>query len=422
MCEEYNTNFVEMKQSIKNIDASDSKNLHSYVERYLPPKSFEKKEFGEVFTPLTLVEEMLSAIEKHADKYFWKNPNMKILDPAAGIGNFPLIAFEKLMVGLTSKIPNKNKRKKHILENMLYMIELNPPNVRLMRKIFGGKKYKLNIVKGDALDNKTYKQLLSLTGETELKFDIIMENPPYQNGKNSNFYVYFIKAAKILLKPTGKLLFLTPNRFLIPDHLANDALLQMNPIFAKHTVTDMKVSTIIGYFLAINESYEGKTLCAFESNKLKFINLHKPTPTSVSDYAVKKISDKILSLKLSKLAFQSTKPSGDYIFIKRQWERYSPSKPDGGGSHVFSVSEIEHDGRYLAVTSKKHKKWLIWYLTRCKVTRFITAIYATSMNVPPFLWKSIPYPNKIEDMSDVMITDEFALKPNEITVIDMITK
>ena len=89
---------------------------------------------------------------------------------------------------------------------------------------------------------------------------------------------------------------------------------------------------------------------------------------------------------------------------------------------MFSVSEIEHDGRYLAVTSKKQKKWLIWYLTRCKITRFITAIYATSMNVPPFLWKSIPYPNKIEDMSDVMIIDEFALKPNEITVIDMITK
>jgi hypothetical protein len=28
-----------------------------------------------------------------------------------------------------------------------------------------------------------------------------------------------------------------------------------------------------------------------------------------------------------------------------------------------------------------------WYLTRSKVIRFITKIYASSINVPPFLWK-----------------------------------
>jgi hypothetical protein len=398
--------------------------LHAYIESKLPPKDLEKKQFGEVFTPLTLVNEMLDAVAKYGDMGIWSNPNLKILDPAAGIGNFPLVAYEKLMAGLprTKGLKTDEERRRHILENMLYMVELNGNNVRLMKKIFGGDKYKLNIVKGDFLEDKTHKKLLNMLGTKELEFDLVMGNPPYQNGKNSNFYVYFIKTANALLKPKGKLSFLTPNRFLIPDHLANDALLQMNPVFAKHTVTDMNVSTIIGYFLATNENYERKTLCEFASNKVKFINLHNPTPTNESNYAIKKISDKILSSKLPKLAFQSTKPTGDYIFIKRQWERYSPSKPSGGGRHVFSVSELEHDGKYLAITSKKQKKWLIWYLTRCKVTRFITAIYATSMNVPPFLWRSIPLPTEIEDMSDVMIIKELELKPNEITDIDMITK
>ncbi len=186
---EINNQLEMVRMRILDIDSSNPDALHAFVEKYLPPKELEKKKFGEVFTPLKLVREMLDAIEKYADKNFWKNPNMKILDPAAGIGNFPLIAFEKLMMGLKDVIKEEGKRKKHILENMLYMVELNKVNVHLMKKIFNGDKYNLNIICGDFLSDGVQKAV-----KTKWKveaYDLVMGNPPYQDfvdGKRKGGY------------------------------------------------------------------------------------------------------------------------------------------------------------------------------------------------------------------------------------------
>ena len=41
------------------------------------------------------------------------------------MGNFPIAVYLRLMEGLKDEIKDVNGRKKHILENMLYIIELN---------------------------------------------------------------------------------------------------------------------------------------------------------------------------------------------------------------------------------------------------------------------------------------------------------
>ena len=56
----------------------------------------------------------------------WSNTKLKWLDPAAGVGNFGLLIYYRLMNGLKSKIPDLKKRSTHILENMLYQVELKP--------------------------------------------------------------------------------------------------------------------------------------------------------------------------------------------------------------------------------------------------------------------------------------------------------
>jgi hypothetical protein len=173
-----------MKRHVVDIDEKDVDKIHSFVEKYLTPKEYEKKAFGEVFTPLSLVREMLEAIPKYADADFWKNHKSKILDPAAGIGNFPLIAYELLMDGLKRVIPDASQRKRHILENMLYMVELNPNNVRLMRKIFGGKNYKLNIIRGDFLKDETQDRMKKEWGVE--KYDLVMGNPPFQGQQKAS--------------------------------------------------------------------------------------------------------------------------------------------------------------------------------------------------------------------------------------------
>jgi hypothetical protein len=102
------------------------------IRKYLTPKREEKKLFGEVFTPLEIVCEMLEKLSRDV----WKNYNLKWLDPANGIGNYPIVVYFKLMETLKNVegFSNENKRSKHIIEKMLYMNELNPVNVAITKK------------------------------------------------------------------------------------------------------------------------------------------------------------------------------------------------------------------------------------------------------------------------------------------------
>jgi N-6 DNA Methylase len=225
MCLEYNRHFEHMKAGMADIDDSNPAKLYAFIEEHLTPKTVEKKTNGEVFTPLPLVREMLGAIETYADKAFWTNPDLKILDPAAGIGNFPLIAFEKLMEGLKKRIPSAAKRKRHILEKMLYMVELNGNNTRMVRRIFNGKEYKLNIVKGDFLSPKTHKKLAELMGDEEPKFDLVMGNPPFQadqkaegkRGGGEQIWDDFVKIGLTFLKGGATMVFVHPSGWRKPE-------------------------------------------------------------------------------------------------------------------------------------------------------------------------------------------------------------
>jgi hypothetical protein len=161
----------EMGRKTNLIMDMSADDIKSKIEEYLPVKEAEKNKFGEVFTPAALIHEILDKLPKSV----WKDPSLKWLDPANGIGNFPMIAFEMLDAGLSSVdgFKDEAKRKKHIIENMLYMVELNPKNVAVSRKIFGKS---ANIYCGSFLEDGWQKAF------GVEKFDVIMGNPPYNEG------------------------------------------------------------------------------------------------------------------------------------------------------------------------------------------------------------------------------------------------
>ena len=75
------------------------------IRHYLTPKESERKLFGEVFTPLELICEMLASLPEE----IWLNPDLKWLDPSNGIGNFPIVIYYKLMDSLKPAIKNDEK-------------------------------------------------------------------------------------------------------------------------------------------------------------------------------------------------------------------------------------------------------------------------------------------------------------------------
>lgn len=140
------------------------------IEKYLPSKNKEKSELGEVFTPISMIDHMY---DHFPPSVFKKNHTW--LDPSTGIGNFMIVLFFKLMKHIP--IINPTKRAKHIIENMLFMVEINPTNVTICKKIF----HKLcptatpNIFKGDFL-------LRKFPSSWPSSFNCIVGNPPYNIG------------------------------------------------------------------------------------------------------------------------------------------------------------------------------------------------------------------------------------------------
>lgn len=125
---------------------NEERNLQQEIQGYNTYK--KRKENDEVFTPPFLIEEMLDKLPKEV----WKEPTKTWLDPCAGLGNFSVLILKRLMKGLKTWQPDEELRKKHILENMLYHVEMNPESIEKLQKVLNPEgKYKLNIKCGDFL-------------------------------------------------------------------------------------------------------------------------------------------------------------------------------------------------------------------------------------------------------------------------------
>ena len=108
----------------------------------------KRKDNDEVFTPPFLIEEMLDKLPKTV----WKDPTKTWLDPCAGLGNFSVLILKRLMKGLKTWQPDEELRKKHILENMLYHVEMNPESIEKLQIVLNPEgRYNLNIKCSDFL-------------------------------------------------------------------------------------------------------------------------------------------------------------------------------------------------------------------------------------------------------------------------------
>jgi hypothetical protein len=141
-----------------------SEDISRHIAEHLPIKLKEKREFGEVFTPEPLMEQMLDAFPADV----WTDPTRTWLDPGCGVGNFMLCVHRRLMQRLEPWCPDRQQRSSHIVQHMLYMVELGEANVACCRRIFGSG----NVVHADFLS------LATISNQT--KFDCIVGNPPFQ--------------------------------------------------------------------------------------------------------------------------------------------------------------------------------------------------------------------------------------------------
>ena len=165
-----------------NIDKLPIEDVCTYYDDVLNADKSTYKSSNDEPTPMLCVKELIQSIP--AD--FWKQPDLKILDPCCGNGNFGVHLYHKLIAHHSSN---------DILEKILEFNDINETRLNNVRSVFNNEAYQLQITQHDFL-NTDYSQM----------YDLIVANPPYakllENGKraskNHNLIKNFIQKSLIV--------------------------------------------------------------------------------------------------------------------------------------------------------------------------------------------------------------------------------
>ena len=152
-----------------------------FTKIFNKPKPADKRS-----TPLALAQEMVSKIPEEVIK----NKNSKFLDPCAGTGTFLVALFDRL---------SEYHGAGHIMSNMLYGYDNTITSKTLLIK----------------LGFKNIERVDFLNTELDMKFDVIIVNPPYQKSTGASrgitIWPFFVERGFELLKDGGYLSMIHPN-------------------------------------------------------------------------------------------------------------------------------------------------------------------------------------------------------------------
>lgn len=446
---------IQFKLSLQSL-IDHPKELLELINDCLKPKDVEKKQFGEVFTPMNFInEKMLKDISDYwyskYDENIWTNEKIKWYDPATGMGNYPIAIYYKLMEGLRNKIPDEELRKKHIIEKQLYMGELNKKNCLVIKQIFNiNDTYKLNLYEGDTLKIK----INDTFGVN--KFDIIIGNPPYNEELTkvgakplyNKFIEYYINKCDYLS-------FITPSRWFAGgkglDKFRSMMLNRKDIVYIKHNNEANKIfgnlvsiEGGVNYFL-IDKEYND--LCSYNDSLVilnKFdiminnkyysvidnlLNYEKLTNIYLGRYFGIESNDKKLNddNKLIKCYVSQQKGFIKYIdtkYIKNGYNFYKviTARANGGngcfGNTFIGTNTEIHTGSYISfkVSNENEAKSLLSYL-KCKLPNFMLSLRKISQDISESTCKWIPLPPLDRIWDDNSVYKYFNLANDDIKLI-----
>jgi SAM-dependent methyltransferase len=230
---------TQISTQTPNIDTTSFEDLQKYYDEVLNTDKSSYKSSNDEPTPINCIIEMISKLPSE----LWSKPDLSILDPCCGNGNFFIPVIQELL--------KHHHTKSTIVEKILEFNDINETRLDNVRRIFGAnEKYKLQLTNQDFM---TFESL-----SKNKTYDLILTNPPYakmlENGqrasKNHNLIKDFIEKSLSLLKPGGYLLFLTPDNWM--SYADRNKLIE---IITQLQIIHLDIHSAKKYFKKIGSSF-----------------------------------------------------------------------------------------------------------------------------------------------------------------------
>jgi len=492
----------------------------SYTALYNPDvlSTLANLSSDEVFTPPHIVNQMLDMLPQE----LFKNKKTKFLDPATKSGVFLREIAKRLLIGLESEIPNLQERIDHIFHNQLYGIAITEMTSLLSRRSvycskYPNSKYSITIFdnpegnirfrknthqwkankciscgvnKSDyerdvGLENHAYEYIHASIKELEnMKFDVIIGNPPYQlsdGGAQASavpLYHKFVQQSK-KLKPRY-LSMIIPARWFsggkgldsFRDEMLNDSSLRIIHDFldASECFPNVEIKGGVCYFLwdrdnkglcSVNTHKNGEIISSmnrplleknidvfiryndaisilkkiFSFNEGKFnsiVSSRKPfgIPTNFENFAEKETKNTYKIYANQRIGFIDNKLIDQSNIYTKSWKLFVPKAIGSGDSETDWINPIVGEPNNVCTETyvifgpfkSKIETDNVYSYTQTKFFHFFLTLKKITQDATAKVYSFIPLQDFNKSWNDKELYKKYKLTDSEIAYIEKTVK
>jgi hypothetical protein len=247
-----------------------------------------------------------------------------------------------------------------------------------------------------------------ITWQPNMQFDVIIGNPPFQNGGNSAFYTKFFAKLETLLVRGGYFSLISPSKAAAKfskgyKELAKvgwnsveygvDSLFpnieQPMAIYSGSTA-DLRKSRLEVIADDVTESFERDIVLP-----VQYVGWCKQFPDANATLTLSIFRKFFKSENKLKERFEvlDVAPDGPYVYLTTVAWRYHPARPKGG-PYALLAQLNEHDqymnGKFIRCETQKEAEQIQWLLSRSLAYRFIAAASCRAKFLPRVLLEETP--------------------------------
>jgi len=274
-----------------------------------------------------------------------------------------------------------------------------------------------------------------LTWEPNMKFDVVVGNPPFQNGGNSAFYTMFFRRTGELLKPGGYFSLVSPSKAGAKYTKGYKELgkLGLNEIQYGMEKMFPNIGQPIAVYKGQDKQNENQNLRVVYDGKVTEVARGTVLPVQYLSPCDKfSAANPELTLSIFQKFYNSTgrkvkdrfetldePPTCPYTYLSTVAWRYHPNRAKGGPYSLLTrVNDQDqyyatgNRGKFMKFNTVEEAEQMHWLLSHSLVYRFITAASCRAQFLPRVLLEETP------DLCGVN-TDEELYKILKLTKIEV---